>query len=186
MVVVGGPVVPEGGAELAGHGRAEEALAGMGRPDRVPQHPGRRVLEEVAVRPHLHRLHDVLRVVVHAEDEDAGGMARRPEFPGHLETRPIRHGHVEDDHVRLEPLDLRQGLGARSRLAHHVEPRRRVQHRADPLADDGVVVGHQDPDGIRHGGPPGPAPGPGSPRRPRRPVPPARSRRRPRTAPACR
>src|SRR5512133_3327637 len=59
------------GAELAGYGRAEERLAAAHRPDGRAQLGGGAVLEQVPVHPGAQALEHVLRIVVHAQYEDA-------------------------------------------------------------------------------------------------------------------
>ena len=53
--------------------------------------------------------------------------------------------HVEQDHLRLHPLDPGHGLGHGPGLAHHVDPRLPAELGAHAAAEHRVVVDEEDP-----------------------------------------
>ena len=86
------------------------------------------------------------RRVVHGQHDHGGVGARPPDpFDHRLGTGP-RHLDVEQQDVRPVPLDQRDGLVPVGGLAGHVELRIRGQQLAQPLPEQGVVVGDDDGD----------------------------------------
>ena len=61
---------------------------------------------------------------------------------------PSRPGHADVEHrdVRLEPLDLVEGVAAVAGLGDQLEVRALLDRSHDPLAVEGMVVGDEHPD----------------------------------------
>src|SRR6185369_15016647 len=117
---------------------------------------GRPVLQEIAGSPRADHLQDVLLVVVHRQDEDAGRRKRLVDPARRLDPGEARHADVEDDDVRLRLQRLLHGLADVGSLRDDFDVRARLQDPDQTLAHDRVIVGDEDPD-LRHARP-SPAP----------------------------
>src|SRR3954469_7413127 len=82
---------PADRAETGGDRGTEEGLSPAHGPDGAPQFGRGRVLEQIAVCARPKALHDVLGVVVHAENQDVGPRRESPELRGHPQPRASRH-----------------------------------------------------------------------------------------------
>ncbi len=98
-----------------------------------------RALEHVARGAHAQGLGDVAWLFRHRQHDDAGGHLAPLHLGQHLEARASVQLQVQHQHVRRQPVDFRQRLGdvlafADDRVAGA------LQQRAQPRANDGVVV----------------------------------------------
>ena len=128
------------------HGRRiEERLATHGGPAGLDQIAVGRGLEHVAGCPGLERLEEVLLVVVHREDQDAQLWLALRQFERCLETGHPRHRHVQNREMHIFGERKLDSLRAIAGFGDHLQVRRRVEHHAEAVADDLMVVGEQDP-----------------------------------------
>lgn len=128
------------------HRRREHRLAPRRGPDRVRQLAPAQVLEQIAGRPGLHRPQDVAVALVRGQHHDPARQPRRSYPADRLDAPAARHPQVHQHDVRQQFGAQGLGTGAAVGLADHVEVRLGVQHPAQPLPYDGVVVGQQDTD----------------------------------------
>ena len=95
------------------------------------------------------------RITVEGVQDDADGAPVAPERLHDLEATEIAHVRVEDEHIRARRVHQPQRVVAVTRDADHDHPELGVQQVAQVLADRGMVVGDDDPEGAgrcgRHG-----------------------------------
>src|SRR6476620_6108654 len=144
MVVI--LLAPDCRGKTAGNRGTEIRFSPAYRADRITELGSGGVCQQVAVGSRAHALQDVLRVVVHAEDEHSGRTGGATETGSHLETRLIRHGNIQHDYIRPEPGGEGQRFGATGCLADHLEVGLAFYDMSDSGPDDHVVVCDQDPD----------------------------------------
>ena len=72
---------------------------------------------------------------------------RRGDGPRRLDAVEHRHAHVHQDDVGAVELDEADGVGAVGRLAHDLDAVLGLEDHAEPLAQQGLVVGQDDADG---------------------------------------
>ncbi len=120
--------------ELAGHHRLQAPVEELRR----------RVLENHAARAELKRGDRLVPIDRRGQQH---GTDREPELAQLLQSlQPVgpRHGEIEQQDVRLELRDLRDGFDAVPRLADHLEARVGVEQATETVPEDGVVVGDHD------------------------------------------
>src|SRR5438309_3190517 len=97
-------------------------------------------LGEVVVRAGLQRAH-LIGLLAHDRQDDDRNLGPAADLLQRAETAHLRHGEVEQDHVRRPALNLDQALGAVPRdfdlIAQQLEP---APHA---VADLGLVIDHQ-------------------------------------------
>ena len=140
-------------------GVEDEAAAGD-TADRGDELGPRGLLEDVSRRTRLEEARDVLAVVVLRENEDARVRRDLANLERRLETAEPRHRDVHEDDVGAERAADVDRLEAVGRLADDLDVLGRREERAEPLAQERVVVRDHDPNGGHGAAPPsGPAPG---------------------------
>src|SRR6185437_9283874 len=115
-------------------------------PDGAGELGGGQVLEQVAGGAGPQRLHDVLLVVERGQHHHLAGGQLPADPRGRLGAVAPGHADVHQDHVRLQsdrPLDRLLTVAGG---AHHVYAGLDAQQGRDPVADELLVVGHQDAD----------------------------------------
>lgn len=139
--------------QTGGDGRGEDRTAVRRRPDGREQLVARGVLEQIARRARLDRGQGVRVRVVRGEDEDfrAGGPAGQ--FPDGVDSPAARHAQIHQDHVGVERGGPRQCLDTVRRLAEDGESGGVLEHAAQTVPYDGMVVDDQQRDVTGHGGP---------------------------------
>ena len=80
-----------------------------------------------------------------SDDPDPGGFFQ--DLPGGVNPVHVRHGHVHDHHVGVELLDQPDRLAAVFRLGDHLHAGLFFDQRLEPVPDDLVVIGKQNPYG---------------------------------------
>jgi hypothetical protein len=144
---VSSPVLPQHEPGQAG---GEHRVAGGGAAHRVQELVPVGRLEQVAGRPGLHRVEDVLLLAAGRQHQHPYGRIRPGELPRHLDAADVWQLQVDDGHVWPYGIRDPDGLGALPGGRHHIETRvgQVACHR---IAPDGVVIDHQHADsGIRH------------------------------------
>jgi hypothetical protein len=133
------------GDQRLGGGRGEERLAEHHLADRLDQVDVGRALEDVAGRAGLQRPEQVLRVVVHRQHQHLD-LGRQPvDRARRVDAVHAGHRDVEQRDLGPQGEDALDALGAVAGLADHLEPRLGGQQRAQPAAQDRVVVADHDP-----------------------------------------
>ena len=130
--------------------RAEDRLAAADRRDGAHDLVLIGALEQVAVAP--------ARMAAKTESSSSNIVSTSTPMCGlcahdlarRLDAVQLGHLQVHDDDVRLQLLGGRDRLGARRRLAHDLGLAERREQRAQPAAEDGMVVGDEDADRL-HG-----------------------------------
>ena len=117
---------------------------------RIGEFGPRGVLQQVARRPRFDRSQDVGIGLVGGDDDDPGARRRAQDALGGGHAVDVRHAQIHENHVGPQGLGHRDGLGPRARLPNDGQVGFGVEHPAQPLADDGMVVDQQDFD--RHAG----------------------------------
>src|SRR5262245_55559429 len=115
----------------------------MHHADGLEQLLARRALEQVALRAGLYRAEDALVGVEGCEDNHLRLWVRRADGSQRRHTIQLGQLQVEQDDIwtqRRGPFDRLRTAG---RLADDLEVGLSLQHRAQALADDRVVVGYQ-------------------------------------------
>ena len=116
-------------------------------PERLQQLGRLGLLQDVAPGTRAQRLAGVLGVLSHRQDRDRKrGMGDEHLWQG-PEARPSRHRQVERQQIRLQLADLADHRGDVGRFGHDRELSvLALEHRADAVADDRVVVSDDDLD----------------------------------------
>src|SRR2546422_395946 len=108
-------------------------------------------LEKVARGAGAQGLRHVLLGGVHREDQHARAGRLFGDAGGRLEAVEARHRDVHDDHVGTVAAHEVERFAPVRRLRNHLDPADLAQHGADPLANQGVVLGEQHAQRGRHG-----------------------------------
>jgi len=95
-------------------------------------------------RPGLEQRADVFAVVVLSQDKHFDGRESFFDAPGGLQAIHLRHGHIHQHNVGPQFGDPLQGFPAVAGFAHYGDPRLPLQQGADTIAQNGVIVHHQD------------------------------------------
>ena len=112
----------------------------MNGPDQLLRHT---LLEQVGARTGAqHLVHEVLLGVNRQRDDPRAGCIGQ-DAPGGVDAVDVGHADVHDDHVRRECPGLLDGLPAITGLADHGDIRLALQQRAQPLAQQRVIVCQQ-------------------------------------------
>src|SRR3954462_2928370 len=128
---------------LARHGGAEPALPPHHPPQRELELPRRRILQEITRGAGAQRLQYVLLARVHGKNDHAHRREAVAHLRRRLEPRDPLHGDVHQHHIDLfSRSQFERELPAR-RFAHHGDIRHGVEKRANPSANQGMVVGEQ-------------------------------------------
>ncbi len=135
------------------HCRREDGLAGVGRSHRLDKLSSGRVLQQVACGAGLNGREDVTVGVVGGEDEHPSLMRELPEPLDRLDPAHNRHAQVHEDNVGVQLFGLAYGVGTVSRLTDDLELDVAGEDAADAVADNGVVVDDEDPDGAHRTAP---------------------------------
>ena len=134
-------VLPAGRHQRA-QPRVQVVAAGHREAERLQQLGGLGLLEHVAARPRPQRLAGVLGVLAHRQDRDRQRRMGDEALRQRGEARAAGHRQIERQQVGLVGAhfaDRRRHVGG---LRDHDELLRlALQHGADPVAHDGVVVG---------------------------------------------
>ena len=119
--------------------------------DRAHQVIGIGALEEIAVRTRAQQGEDVGIILVRGQDQHAHVRERGLDLAGGLDAGDARHLDIEHRDVGMVLADEPERLPAVAGLGHDGDLGVFFQELADAFADDGVVVGKDDADGMRHG-----------------------------------
>lgn len=103
------------------------------------------ILEQIAHRPGLDRLEDIILVIKGGQDDDARARIDRSNSRRGLHAVLTRHLNVHQHHVRPLALPLQFGIGpdslcAIARLRHHLKARLQLQHSMQALTHQGLVL----------------------------------------------
>jgi hypothetical protein len=143
------------GDQAGGDGGREDRAAFRRRADRGEEFVARGVLQQIARRARLDRGERVGVGVVRRQDEHlrAGGAAGQ--LADGVDARAARHPQVHQDDVGVEVGGPLHGLDAVGRLAQDAESGRGLEHAAQTVPYDGMVVDDQQGDQqlVTHGGP---------------------------------
>src|SRR6266568_2681972 len=104
-------------------------------------------LEEITRGAGAQRLRHVLFSGVHREDQHAGAGGLFGDAGRRLEAVETGHGDVHDDDIGAVAAGELEGFAPVRRLRDHLDPADLPQHRADALANEGVVLREQDAQG---------------------------------------
>src|SRR5262249_20252235 len=92
-----------------------------------------------------HREHGGI-VVEGRQRDDPGRGVEGHEAPRRLHAVELRHAQIEEHHVRAQLAGEAHGLEPVGRLAHHLDAVVGREHGAEPLAEEGLVIGEEDAD----------------------------------------
>src|SRR5712692_7541396 len=92
----------------------------------------------------FHAFHEIVFVVVHAEEQHLGLGAVLLDLPGCLEAAQTGHADVHQDHVRASFVRLIDGVAAIGRFADNFQVRLGGNQGADGLAEQCVIVREDD------------------------------------------
>ena len=134
---------PDALEDLLGDRRVEQRLAPPDRLQRGDEVPRADLLEQVAAGAGDDRREHGLLVGIAGQHHDAGVGQLRADLAAGLDARAVRQPDVHDDDVGLEPAGRLDRLGDRARLGDDLEPVAAVEQGDQALADDLVVVDHQ-------------------------------------------
>jgi hypothetical protein len=126
------------------HRRRQQRVALRHCADACDELLGRDVLEEEAARAGPQRVVDVLVHVERREHHDLRVQPVRQHAPRSLDPVHLRHADVHQDHVRLQPLRLRHGIGPVRGLSGDVDVLLGVEDHAEAGADERLVVHDED------------------------------------------
>src|SRR5262249_32274589 len=104
-----------------------------------------RILQEISVRTGFDGARDVHFVGMHAQDEDAYRWKSADDLLNGIDAAELRHGEVQDDHIRLQFERLPHGLTPVPCLSDHVPTRLRLENLAQTLTYDRVIVAEENP-----------------------------------------
>ena len=137
--------------QAAGDPRGHDGVAPGHRPDGRGQLGRRHVLEQEAAGAGPEGPEGVLVEIEGGQDEHPGvpGGLRFGDGPSGRDPVEHGHAHVHEDDVGAVELGQAHGVGAVGRLAHDLHVLLGLEDHAEPLAQQGLVVGQDDPD--RHG-----------------------------------
>ena len=134
-------------------GAGQQALLHAGIEHRLPGRRGAQgehdlgpagVLGQVATRAGLERVEDRGVIGVSGQDHDLRLRMRGTDPPRRLDTVDAGHAQVEQRDVRTVLPHQRARLLAVGGRGHHLDPVGEAEQRHEPLADDGLVVRHDD------------------------------------------
>ena len=120
---------------------AEDRLAPRHRQYSLQDLGRLRPLEDVSARPRPDTGEYRVVAVHHRQQEHRHRRVRTGDCLRCVDPADAGHGDVHDDDVRRELIDEPQRLLSRVRLAHQLGLGRIAQQRADPMAEQGMVVG---------------------------------------------
>lgn len=129
--------------QVSGQGRADEVLSGGDRLDAADDVLAGAVFEHVALRPQIERFVKQLLVLVHRQEDDLHIVAALADGLRRGESVHLRHVNIEDDDVGARLFDQFKRRASVFGLAYHFKTRRRLDHSAQPLSDDWMVVNDQ-------------------------------------------
>src|SRR6185369_10877210 len=121
-------VVAQGGADGAG-----QLLIGV-------------VLENVAGRASLEHLHHMALVRMHGQGDYLGPGKSGNDLTGRLDAVQIGHGNIHNHHVRRQFQGGPDRVSAVVGLGDHFDIELFLDKAAQPVTDDFVIVGDNDPD----------------------------------------
>jgi hypothetical protein len=125
--------------------RIQPDLPGVDFADALDQQVRRGLLEDDSGRPQLHRLHELVLVVRGRQHDDPRAVLHGLQPLQGRETVQARHLEVQQQDVRFELLQYVQNLPPILSLSHHLKILFQAQQLAQPVAEDGMVVRHHDP-----------------------------------------
>jgi hypothetical protein len=126
-------------------GRREESISGEKSLDSKNQiASGLRFLNITLRARFTNVLSQALRFV-HGENQDAGSGAKRGDARSGVETAHARHGHVQDDDIRLQSRDGSNRFVAGGRLTADFPVLAGTKKSPYALPNDIVVVNDQNP-----------------------------------------
>jgi len=141
--MVPGPWLPE---TPAGAGRREQGVAcvyGADGGDQLGRGSG---LEQEAGRAGPERVHHVVVEVERRQHHHPGGAELRNQPSSGLDPVEYRHPDVHQDQVGPGFQRTRDGLVSIGRLGDYLDVGLRLEDEPEAAADEGLVVGEQDPD----------------------------------------
>ena len=124
--------------------RTDRGLAATDRLEHGPQLRRLEVLEQVALGTGLDRLEEVILVLGDGEDDDGDRRLGRLDPRRRREPGPARHADVHEHQVRPDLGGQRDRLVLAAGEPHDIVAPR-PDERRDPVAEEGVVVGDEDP-----------------------------------------
>ena len=122
----------------------EDRLAAADRRDRAHDVVLIGALEQVALGAGAHGREDGVVVLEHRQHEHADVRALGDDLARRLDAVELGHVQIHDDDVGLQRLGGGDRLGAGRRLAHDLRLAERREQRAEPSAEDRMVVGDED------------------------------------------
>ena len=124
------------------HRRSDHAVAGRHHADAGDQVGGRRALEQKPTGARLEAFVHVLVQVERGEDEHARALVsfERHDLARGLDAVHLRHLHVHEHHVRVQPSRELERLGAVAGLAHHFDVVLGLEDQAQSRAYHLLVV----------------------------------------------
>ncbi|SNQ45832.1 hypothetical protein FRACA_1140006 [Frankia canadensis] len=135
--------------ELRRHGRADQALPAVDRPDVRGDLVDRDLLQQVAHRPRLDRVVEVGLLVTDRQHHDLRARHRFLDGAGRVDSAAPRHPHVHEHNVRGHLLRHGHCLGTIRGLADDLDVNLLAEHHLQPATEQCVVVDDEHPDRIR-------------------------------------
>ena len=126
-------------------------LPGVNRVDRGLDLLGAGVLGQVTPGSRLQRGHDRVLIRVGRQYQDPGGRQPLAQVRGGGGAVGARHAQVHQDHVGAVILSEAHRFGSVAGRAHDLHAVDEPHQHAQPVPDDPLVVGDQDPDRARAG-----------------------------------
>ena len=140
------PAVP---ADILGQdlrdGRTDVLAPIQQRADRLHDLLGNRVLRDVSVRAGAQQADGELLFRVHRQDQDRKLGLVRSNLPQQVDSRTVGQRDVEEEDVPGLVANALQRLLCRARLAGYGDVRFLGKQRLHALAEEGVIVGEEDP-----------------------------------------
>ena len=133
------------------HGGVEMGLPGVDRVDRGLDLLGAGVLGQVAPGSGLQGGHDRVLVRVGGQDQDPGGRQPLAQLRGGGDAVGARHPQVHQDHIGAVLLGQAYRFGSVAGGADDLHVVDECHQHAQPVPDDPLVIGDQDPDRARAG-----------------------------------
>ena len=125
--------------------RIQPDFAGVHLADALHDQVGSGLLQHDAAAAQLHGLHELVLVLGSRQDDDAGALVGLLQRLQGRQAVQVGHAEIEQQHVGIQLLDLLQHLAAVAGLAHHLEVVFQLEELLQPVANNRMVVGQDDP-----------------------------------------